>query len=87
MWCGHPDCTGNHHGYPNLCPATVERSRLRHHEPKHMEKHLKAKRRRYANLSGYAYAYMLLKHRRNKALDRMERRSPWRATEPRTKQT
>ena len=74
--CSDEHCTGNHHGYPNLCPRSVRNSRDRKRAWTEERKEQDRARRRayYDALDGMAYAHLLLKHRRTKALHRIDKR-------------
>jgi hypothetical protein len=89
MRCDHPQCTGNHHQYPNFCPAAKEKNRLRKHKESYREHERQRHRKDYAALDGVAYSHLLLKHRRAKALTRIRLRGglPSPATGRKTKQT
>lgn len=54
MICDHPDCTGNHDSYPNLCASSKEKARLRKIRYRHSEKGKETERRYNRSEAGRA---------------------------------
>jgi hypothetical protein len=72
--CSDEHCTGNHHGYPDLCPRRKRAEAKRKSDPTVRERDRVYQREKYEALDGFAYSHLLLKHRRVKALIRIDKR-------------